>query len=417
MCGATAHEAVIGSQLDAFERILASLHEAALDPARWPSASALIDEALGTHGSSLASGDGESEEDYRIYFLWTCFRGERRRDLERLWFETYYPIDEGIPRLRRLPFNELIHITDLYTEEERKTSEAYNALRTLAHAGNAIDVRLKGTGGLRILWQVNDPVDKDGWSSAQRDRIRRLLPHIRQTARVQQTLTRADAVDATLEEMLDRNGLGIVQLDERGRIVAANDRARDMLRTGDGLLDDDGYLFARAPRDNDRLQALLSRALPTFGALGTGGSTVVRRPGAPASLVLHVSPVVRREADFPHGQVAALVLVVDPARRAAVDPAMVAAVLDLTGMESRVAVLLARGMSVSQIATTTGRKESTIRTHVKHIFARHGFSRRAEAGAAGAVPCWLSGGSRLKAGAATARRRSSGIDHGARPGR
>ena len=120
---------MIGSQLDAFERILASLHGAALDPARWPSASALIDEALGTHGSSLASGDGESEEDYRIYFMWTCFRGERRRDLERLWFETYYSIDEGIPRLRRLPFNELIHITDLYTEEERKTSEAYNALR------------------------------------------------------------------------------------------------------------------------------------------------------------------------------------------------------------------------------------------------------------------------------------------------
>ena len=378
MGGAAAHEAVIGSQLDAFERILASLHEAALDPARWPRASALIDEALGTHGSSLASGDGESEEDYRIYFMWTCFRGERRRDLERLWFETYYPIDEGIPRLRRLPFNELIDITDLYTEEERKTSEAYNALRTLGHAGNAIDVRLKGTDGLRILWRVNDPIDGDGWSSAQRDRIRRVVPHIRQTVRVQQTLARADAVDATLEEMLDRNGLGIVQLDERGRILAANDRARDMLRTRDGLLDDDGFLFARAPRDDDRLQALLSRALPSFGAQGTGGSTVVRRPGALASLVLHVSPVVRREADFPDGHVAAPVLVVDPTSRAAVDPAVVAAVLDLTGMESRVAVLLAQGMSVSQVAAATGRKEGAIRTHVKHIFARHGFSRRAE---------------------------------------
>ena len=365
-------------ELNAFERILASLHEAALDDARWPATSALIDEALGTHGSTLACGDGASDEDYRIHFMWTCLRGERRRDLERLWLETLYPLDERMPRLRRLPFNRLFHVADLYTEEERKTSEAYNALSTLAHAGNAIDVRLHGTHGSRIAWQVNDPVDGEGWSSAQLDSIRRLLPHIRQTVHVQQTLASADALGATLEEMLDHTGLGFVQLDERGRIVAANDRARDVLRVGDGLLDDYGFLFACAPRDNDDLQALLSRALPYFGGQGTAGWTIVRRPGAQPPLVLHVSPVGRREAEFPVGQVAAVVLVVDPAGRAAIDPAVVAAVLDLTGMESRVAVLLAQGMSVRQIATATGRKESTIRSHVKHMFAKHGLSRQAQ---------------------------------------
>ena len=367
-----------GSDLNAFERIVAALHEAALDPACWPGASALIDEALGTHGSTLALGDGTSEEDYRLYFMWTCHRGQRRRDLERLWFETYYPVDQGMPRLRRFPFNRLIPITDLYTEEERKSSESYNALRTLAHAGNAVNARLAGPGGSRIMWQVNDPLDGEGWSSAQSDWIRRLLPHVRQTVHVQQTLASADALGATLTEMLDRTGLGIVQLDARGWIVAANDRARDVLRTGDGLHDSDGFLLARAPRDNDHLQALLSRALPPFGAPGTGGSTIVRRPGALPPLVLHVSPVSRREADFPAWRVAALVLVVDPAREAAIDPAVAAAALDLTGMESRVAVLLAQGMSVRQIATATGRKESTIRSHVKHIFVKHGFSRQAE---------------------------------------
>ena len=371
-------KAVVRSESNAFERILASLHEAALDPARWPGASVLIDEALGTHGSTLANGDGEEEEGYRTNFLWICHHGERRRDLERLWLETYYHRDERIPRLRALPFNRLFHITDLYTEEERKTSEPYNALRTLAHAGNAIDVRLEGPGGSRILWEINDPLNGDGWSSAQRDWIRRLMPHIRQTVRVQQTLERADALGATLTEMLDHTGLGIVQLDARGRIVAANDRARDVLRAGDGLLDSEGFLFARAPQDNDDLQALLSRALPPLRAQGSGGSTIVRRSGALPPLVLHVSPVGRREPDFPVGRVAVLVLVVDPANGAAIDPAVVGAVLDLTGMESRVAVLLAQGMSVSQIATTTGRKESTIRSHVKSMFAKHGFSRQAE---------------------------------------
>ena len=67
--------------------------------------------------------------------------------------------------------------------------------------------------------------------------------------------------------------------------------------------------------------------------------------------------------------VAALALVADPASQTRIDPAVAAATLGLTGMESRVAVLLAEGMNVGEIAAATGRGESTIRSHVKHMFA------------------------------------------------
>ena len=56
---------------------------------------------------------------------------------------------------------------------------------------------------------------------------------------------------------------------------------------------------------------------------------------------------------------------------------MAAAALGLTGMESRVAVRLAEGMNIREIAAATGRGESTIRTHVKHMFTKHGLSRQA----------------------------------------
>ena len=82
--------------------------------------------------------------------------------------------------------------------------------------------------------------------------------------------------------------------------------------------------------------------------------------------------------DFHLWPVAALALVVDPASQTRIDPVVAAAALGLTGMESRVAVLLAEGMNVREIAVATGRGESTIRSHVKHIFAKHGLSRQAE---------------------------------------
>ena len=52
--------------------------------------------------------------------------------------------------------------------------------------------------------------------------------------------------------------------------------------------------------------------------------------------------------------------------------------LGLTEMESRVAVLLADGMNVREVAAATGRGESTIRSHVKHLFTKHGLSRQAD---------------------------------------
>ena len=178
-------------------------------------------------------------------------------------------------------------------------------------------MRLDGPRGSRIIWVVNDPVDGDDWSCAQLDSIRRLLPHIRQTVRVQQALTGAGALGETLTKLLDITGLGIIQLDGRGRIIAANDRARDSLRIGDGLFDEGGFLYARTPEDDAELQGLLTRALPPFGAQGTGGSTVVTRSSALAPLVLHVNPVGREETDLRVWPVAALVLVVDPAIGAA----------------------------------------------------------------------------------------------------
>ena len=365
------------SQRDAFEQILTSLHAVALGHADWSCASLAIDEALGTHGSTLSCGDGDSE-NFRLYSMWTCLRGHRRRELERLYLETYYPVDEGIPRLRRRPFNELIHFRDLYTEEELRSSEAYHALRTFVLAGNGVYVRLQGLDGSRIAWQICDPVDGRDWSSAQLATIRNLMPHIRHFQHVHRAMGGSGALGTTLTDLLDATGLGIIQLDARGRIVHANDRSRDLLRAGHALFDKKGSLLARTSQGNAELQRLLSRALPPSGARGTGGSMILKRAHGLPPLILHVHPVSQQETYFAVWPIAALVLVVDPLCATAVDPTVAGAALGLTPMESRVAVLMANGVSVPRIAAAMDRKISTIRSHVKRTYAKLGLTRQVE---------------------------------------
>ena len=366
------------SERETFEQILASLQEAAMDDAGLSTASALIDDALGVHGNCMAVGDLHSGADIQVYLARFFFRGYRHHEFEREYFDVYFPLDERLPRLRRLPDGQLCHFSDLFTEEEQKASAVYNECAALMLARNSINLRLDGPDGSSICWVINDPVGGGDWSSAQLDLIRRLLPHIRQYVSVRQALEGAGALGATLAQLLDTTEAGVIQLDHRGQIVEMNNRAWYLLRTGDGLFDEGGFLFAHTTEDNAKLQEVLARALPKFGAQGEGGTTVLRRASALLPLILHINPVARQVTDSRLFPVAALVLVMDPESRLRIDSDMVGKALGLTRMESQVAMLLAEGKNVREVAGVTGRKESTIRTHVKHIFAKHGLSRQVD---------------------------------------
>ena len=205
--------------------------------------------------------------------------------------------------------------------------------------------------------------------------VERLLPHIQQFVRVRQVLAGAGALGASLADLLATTGLGIIQLDGRGRIAAANDRALALLRTGEGLVDMGGVLGAAVPADDAVLQGLLTRALPPFGGQGAGSMTV-RCAADPQPLVVHLLPIGQPETAVCTWPVAAVVVVVDPTRRPRLDPALVAAGLGLTPMESQVAVLLTEGKSLREVAAATGRKETTIRWHLRQIFAKRGIARQ-----------------------------------------
>ena len=284
------------SQQDLFERILRSLHAAVLDEGRWPAASALIDEACGSKGNTLVFGDGAAQDDINIFFARICRRGQRHTELERQYFEVYHAVDERLPRLRQLPDSLVVPASSLFTNEERKTSVVYNEMLPSNDSRDGLNVRLDGPGGSRIVWSLADPVDRDGWSSARIGTIQCLLPHLRQFVRVRQALVDARALGSSVVELLDNARTGVIQLDRRARVVAANDRAHELLRKGDGLSDQNGFLCASMSADDAELQRLLAQALPFLGGQGVSGSMRVRRPHSLPRLVVHVSPRERGRA-------------------------------------------------------------------------------------------------------------------------
>ena len=196
---------------------------------------------------------------------------------------------------------QLVRLPDLCTEDERRTSAAYNEgwgplqggrRSTMRVDGrNALITRLDCSDGLSVDWALGDPVDGDGRASWQL-----------------------------------------------------------------------GFVEALLPADHSRLQRLRVRALPNLsGEAPASGSMTVQRASGRTRLGLHVMPVGDSAADFGTRRVAAPVLFVDPARRVRVNAQRVALTLGLTRSEGRMAALLAEGKKVGEIARSQGWSENYVR--------------------------------------------------------
>ena len=350
-----------------------------LDDARWPETTALIDEAVGAKGSILTFGDPGSPGNPAIFFARSYYRGVDRSAWQREYFRDYYAQDEHLPRLRALPDSRIVGVADLFSEQELKTSRMYNEMLARVDGQNGLNVRLDGPGGSQIVWGIADPVD--GNAAGRRRRSTRLPVSSRTFAS-----TCACAARSSMPGRSAGRSPGCSTTPEpaSSSSAAADGSWRRATPRGrcfggsDGLTDRDGALRAAAPADNDRLQALLARALPRFGARGASGSMMVRRSSPLPRLAVHVTPVASGETDHRSRRVAALVLIVDPVERARIDPGLVEAALGLSPAEAEIAVLLAEGRTTRQIAAATGRGYSTVRTHLKHAFHKLGVSRQFE---------------------------------------
>ena len=365
------------SQQDSLEGVLASLHEAMLDNCLWDRTSALIDEACRSMGNKLIMHD-DSFKLTGVLFSRFCYRGQRHKTSEFEYYNRYFPTDEHVPRLWKTADSQIVHITDLFSEEELKTSPTYNEGMARTHCRNAVKVRLDGPDNSQIICSFGDPVDAGGWSSAQTEMIARLLPHLRQFLRVRYALGEAEALGQSLGALRENRRVGVIELDRWGRIGAANDLALALLRKGDGLFDEHGELHANAPENDRTLQQLVGGAIPPFPVQGVGGSMRVTRPKGITPLMLHVSPVESPDSNYRSQRVAAFVLIVDPRRKARVDPELAATMLGLTTTESEVAVMLAEGRTIQQIAKLCGRERNTVRWHVSQICGKLDVTRQFE---------------------------------------
>jgi DNA-binding CsgD family transcriptional regulator len=356
---------------EAVGELIGLAYDAALDAERWPQFLLRLARALGAvcPGLNVAGPDGDG--------LGIWFAPEQDPAYLSAYEAYFNRLDLRRPRIQGLAAGSVFVGQRLLDDAELVRSEFYqDFLRPQGYFHILGAVPLKDEEAMAVL-RVLRPPDAAPFAAAETRLLGLLVPHVERALRVHRQMASARASARAAFDALDRFPTGVVVLDARGRVLAANRKAESLLAAGDGLTQDGRGLAVRSPAAQAELARLLAHAARRQ-PVPHGGTMTVPRGAGRAPLELLVTPA-RGGADPALGERAAvLVFVADREHAVEATPAVVARLLRITPAEARLALAVANGSTLDEAALEFGISPHTARTQVKQAMAKTGSRRQSD---------------------------------------
>lgn len=357
------------------ERTIGLIYDAALDVDRWPEALQSISEYLDTPFIYLIVDDKKSGGE--PFCLGINMPGD---DLQREYQSEIFAIDPRVAFARARPDLRLTY-DYLHTSEAEMNRDRYYAdwLRRSGLRYYMASTLIDGP-DLTAFATVQRSSEQGHVQAVDIEAFEPLIDHLRRAILISRRLVETDARAATANEFVEGLPAGVVMLDNRGRVVSANRKIREIFSRMDALTSDDGTIRALRAIDDQALQAAIGSALAvTEGRATTGGGDLrlVRRDDDRPYIVT-VSPLGCGVPLFGATPPAVMVLVTDPAATPHLSTAVLRRRWGLTAREAEIALHVVSGRSSTEIADALSLSPRTVEVHLRNVFSKTGARRQTD---------------------------------------
>jgi DNA-binding CsgD family transcriptional regulator len=232
--------------------------------------------------------------------------------------------------------------------------------------------------GLIILRGKKD----DGWSEGEIRVIDEILPHLNRALKIHSEFTHLRLKQDALLKGLDRLVIGLILYDRNARPVYINPTARTIIETHPALDMHDGDLLLVNAEDEKNLRKTIieTAEIDPDDSWRQSVAIGITHPDAELPLPLLVTPMhahlITTDLDYEGARVA--VFLSDPNLQQPISIDSLVSVYNLTPSEAQVAISLANGHSIDQIAHKSNHSAHTIRSQLKSVFRKTGVSRQSE---------------------------------------
>ena len=216
--------------------------------------------------------------------------------------------------------------------------------------------------------------------NATRDRLRLILPHMRRAVLVGRLIDHTTVQAATFGDALDGIGTALFFVDANGQIVHVNTSGHAMLAQGTLVRTRAGKLILNDANAEQGLYEIFELAENGDPDVEARGVALPLAPCVGEHYVAHVLPLTmgaRRRAGIGYRAVAA-VFVQKASLEMPSPQDVIAKFYKLTPTELRVLFAIVQIGGVPQVAEAMGISASTVKTHLRRLFAKTGTDRQAD---------------------------------------
>ena len=256
---------------------------------------------------------------------------------------------------------------------------------------NVISLNMYYIGG---VWLFNDDVRKIGvglqrgresghWSDDELQKLTDISPHIQRAMHIHREFTRLRIREQALRAGLNKMLVGLILFDSTMQPTYINPIAESILKYHPAIQLKNNRIYASKHEDSNKIRNALNLSLNAnkeADPLDFCTALGIRHSSSPLPLPILISPLygINMEQENTGLDTQAVMIISDPEKNQPIVPEALCTAYNLTPAESRVAIGIANGLSIKEVATMHGNKTSTIQSQLKAVKAKLGISRQSE---------------------------------------
>lgn len=290
--------------------------------------------------------------------------------------EQFFSLDPFI----NLPLDKIISLDDLMPDAELMASDYYQHYLRPVELFRILGVDTGEPDGLLARLRFSRRKEEANFTSEDREILTLLTPHLRQALAIYGRLNQMTSERDIYAGAVDQLSVATFILDEKGKLTNTNTLAAALLDDADGLSLRGGHLHIEGRNTDRELQAAIASVITAQqnGVTALVKALRVPRKAGRSALGLVVKPVPISEWSESQAGPCVAVFVSDPDQRDSASQHTLGELFGLTPAEARLAILLARGLSLAEVSAAQNISPHTARAQLKSIFAKTGVSRQAE---------------------------------------
>lgn len=223
--------------------------------------------------------------------------------------------------------------------------------------------------------------DRGKWSNRRMELLTELVPHIQRALKIHREFSRLKSRETALQIGLDKMVMGLVLFDHLGHVVYTNPMADTILKKHPAVQKHGERIIGTHPEDGRKLNDLVNRAVRLTSSANFEPQAIgLRGPKGGDVLPVLVTAIRPRDrlADTSGNRIRAAMYFSDPTHSHPMSPDTLIEAYGLTAAEAWVAIGIANGLSVEEVAEQSGTSINTARSQLRSIFRKTETSRQTE---------------------------------------